>query len=355
MISKHPDWETFRDAPIKGNAFRKWLKTRFRYVDYPFVLTYRGYGNADRFTLQGHVFRGMAKHNLERKQTIWKNFIYLLKMFMVRTQAKVPVILSGEGISTQRAETDENGLYTFEVKKHELQEGWNHFQVHLDEKLAEGQESVHAGAQVLIRNEFEYGVISDIDDTLLISHVTQPLKKFYLLMTKNALSRKPVKGVVRFYRALCKGVDKKANPFFYVSSSEWNLYDFLLRFMEHNDFPKGVLQLKEIKDSWKDFLRSGYGSHDHKRIKIEGILSHFPDRKFILIGDNGQQDANIYLDIAHKYTEQIKAIYIRQATSSNTKKVDELLEQIRAHDIPFLQFQHTAEALEHAKEYGFLK
>lgn len=354
MISQHPKWKTYQEAPIKGNAFRKWLKTRFRFVDYPFVMTYRGYGNTGNFILQGHVFRGMAVHNFEKEQTIWRNFIYLIKMFLLRTQAGVEVVLRGDGVRDQVATTDENGLFTFEVKEHQLEEGWNELEVHLDEIMVEGQEPVHAKAQIMIRDEFEYGVISDIDDTLLISHITQPLKKFFLLMTKNAFSRKPVEGVVRFYQALAQREEKPINPFFYVSSSEWNLYDFLNRFMEHNDFPKGVLQLKELKDSWTDFFRSGYGSHDHKRLKIERILQHFPGREFILVGDNGQQDAQIYLDIAREYNDQVKAIYIRQATSSHTAKVDALLAEIDELDIPSLQYKYVTDAVKHAEKHEII-
>ena len=354
MISDHPQWETYKKAPIKGNAIRRWFKTRFRFVDYPFVMAYRGFGNTNTFHLQGHVFRGMAKHNFEKENTLWRNFIYMIKMFLVRTQEGVTVSLRGDGMDTVYAKTDPTGLFSFEVKDHHLEVGWNELEVVLEDEMVEGQETVIAKAEVLIRDEFEQGIISDIDDTLLISHVTQPLKKFYLLMTKSSLSRKPVQGVVRFYRALCKGIDTQLNPFFYVSSSEWNLYEFLTRFMRHYDFPKGVLQLKEIKDSWKDFLRSGYGSHDHKRIKIERILDQYPEQEFILLGDNGQQDAAIYLSIARSFQDQVKAIYIRKATSSNTQKVNQLLRQIEELDVPTLQFDHVSEAFEHARNHKFI-
>ena len=173
-------------------------------------------------------------------------------------------------------------------------------------------------------------------------------------MTKSSSSRQPVEGVVEFYGALYKSAINQLNPFFYVSSSEWNLYDFLIRFMDHKDFPKGVLQLKEIKDSWKDFLRSGYGSHDHKRIKIERILAQYPEQKFILIGDNGQQDAEIYLSVARAFKSQIKAIYIRAASSSNSLKVDQLLSEIDHLDVPTLQFKHVSEAMNHAREQKFI-
>lgn len=323
-------------------------------MDYPFVLTYRGFGDNDTFYIQGHVFRGMSMHNFEKEDTIWRNFVYMIKMFLVRTQPDVSVSLKGKGIKEQTVRTSETGLFSFKIEDHDLEEGWNELEVHLNDEIVEGQETVKAKAEVMIRNEFEYGIISDIDDTLLISHVTQPLKKFYLLMTKSSFSRKPVQGVVRFYRALCKGINPQFNPFFYVSSSEWNLYDFLIRFMDHNDFPKGVLQLKEIKDSWKDFLRSGYGSHDHKRIKIERILARYPEQKFILLGDNGQQDAEIYLSLARAFKDQVKAIYIRKATSSNTEKVNELLTEIDHLDVPTLQFEHVSEAMEHARKHQFI-
>lgn len=354
MISSPPDWKSYKEAPINGGLFKRFMKSRFRYVDYPFLLAYRGYGNKQQFFMQGHVFKGMAMVKPREKSTGWQNFVTLIKMFLIRTvpKARVSLKINGESYETR---CSEDGFFEFNISEHQLEAGWHNAEVELCEKLVEGQETVKTEADLLIQNEFEYGCISDIDDTFLVSHVTKFWRKIYLLTTKDPQTRKPFKGVVEFYKSLCQGQSRDPNPFFYVSSSEWNLYDFLIRFTEFHRLPKGVLQLKRLKDSLLDFFKSGYGSHDHKRVKIERILNTYPDQKFILLGDNGQHDALIYHSVAQNFSEQVKAIYIRAVKKSNSEKVNEVLEKIDDLSIPTLQFKNTEEAINHAREHGFIK
>jgi phosphatidate phosphatase APP1 len=94
-----------------------------------------------------------------------------------------------------------------------------------------------------------HALISDIDDTFLISHSSRLRRRLYVLFTKNARTRKPFEGVVNHYKLLaCGNVSgKNANPFFYVSSSEWNLYDFIAEFSRRNELPKGVFLLSQLK------------------------------------------------------------------------------------------------------------
>lgn len=354
MISAPPEWEDYQQAPIKGSWIKRWMKSRFRYVDYPFLLAYRGFGNSNEVILQGHVFRGMALTRPRKKHSAWKNFIGLIKMFLVRTVPEASVKLTlptGE----HYGKTNEDGFFEFRIKDHHLVNGWHEVAVQLEDELVEGQEDVKLEVEVHVMRDFEYGLISDIDDTFLVSHVTKRFRKFYLLLTKDSETRKPFKGVVDFYKSLCDGVSSTANPFFYVSSSEWNLYDFLLRFMKFHDLPKGVLQLKEIKDELLDFFRSGYGSHEHKKVKIERIMKMYPDKSFILLGDNGQHDPYIYLKIAEAFPGQVKAIYIRAVKKSHRDKVQEVLTKIDEMSIPSLQFKRSSEAVAHAREHGFIE
>lgn len=353
MISSHPEWASYKEAPIRGNWFKRWAKSRFRYVDYPFLLSYRGYGNTGSLVVQGHVFRGMAISKPRRRYTPWKNFVNLLKMFLIRTIPEARVELEIEG-QRYYQEADENGFFEFEVEEHRLRPGWHKACMRLQDELVEGQEKVEVVTDILIVEDFEFGCISDIDDTFLVSHVTKIWRKLYLLLTKNPQTRKPFKGVVNFYSALGRGVTDKRNPFFYVSSSEWNLYDFLIRFMHFHKLPKGVLQLKAIRQGASNWLKSGFGSHEHKRLKIERIFRMYPGRQFILLGDNGQHDPYIYHKLAKEYPDQVKAIYIRAIKKSHRKDVNEVLRQIREMNIPSLQFRHSQESLEHAREHGFI-
>lgn len=355
MISSPPKWTDYKEAPINGNWLKRWLKSRFRYVDYPFLLGYRGFGNSSRLIIQGHVFRGMALNKPKRYNTPWKNFVALIKMFLVRTvpDANIELKVGEESFFTK---SREDGFFEFELENHKLNAGWHKVKMTLLDELVEGQEKVHLQTEVYVEGNFEYGLISDIDDTFLVSHVTKVWRKLYVLLTKNAESRKPFKGVVSFYNDLNNGLTEAANPFFYVSSSEWNLYAFLIDFCRFHHLPKGVLQLKEIKDEWRDFFRKGsFSNHNHKQVKIERILAMYPEQKFILLGDNGQHDPYIYKAIVENYPGRIKAVYIRGVKRSNRPKVDKVMAEIEKLGVGALQFRRSKDAAEDARKRGLIK
>jgi phosphatidate phosphatase APP1 len=353
MISTHPKWESYKEAPIKGNLFKRWLKSRFHFVDYPFLLAYRGFGNEQKMLVQGHVFRGMALNRPNKKANLLSNLKALLKMFLVRTVSKATVQLRFEN-KVHEVTTHDDGFFEFEME-HELQNmGWNEVELSLKDELVEGQMPVKLVADVLLKRDFEYGIITDIDDTFLVSHATKKLKKLYTLLTKNAESRRAFVGAAQFFEKLEKGQQNSENPFFYVSSSEWNLYDFLIEFIQLNKFPKGVLQLKDIKDGFLDFFKSGLGSHLHKVHKIERILKTYPNKQFVLIGDNGQHDPLIYNEIVKKHKGRIKAVFIRGVRKNRWTKTDTTLAEIEKSGVSVCQFKISLQAEEYAKEIGLI-
>jgi phosphatidate phosphatase APP1 len=207
-------------------------------------------------------------------------------------------------------------------------------------------------SQVLIVNsEANYGVISDIDDTVLISHATQTLRKLRLILTKNAKTRLPFPGVRTFYDALAG--DRKRNPIFYVSSSEWNLYDFLVDFFDERALPKGPFLLQNFKSGLKELVTSGGGSHQHKQEKIQRLMELFPALSFVLIGDSGQRDPEIYAEAVTKYPGRVKAIYIR-AIGQKKKLDQDLVRQTHAKNVEMVLVKNTTEAYEHALSQGFI-
>lgn len=354
MISEAPQEILEGKAVVKGSWLKRFLKRRFAYVDYPFLLAYRGYGSSQGLTVQGHVFRGMALGGPTSKRKSLQNLIALIKMFLVKTvaEAEVGLIIDGE---EHRATSDEKGFFQFVIKQHKLTAGWHKLPLQLKTRLVEYQHTVQVNAEVLVAEKSDFGVISDIDDTLLVSHIAKGWKKIYLLVTRNPESRKPFAGVVDFYQKLAQGTSEAENPFFYVSSSEWNLYPFLTAFMRFHKIPKGILLLKEIKDHWLDFFRSGYGSHRHKEVKIEKILALYPDRSFILIGDNSQHDPQIYANIAEAHPGRLAAVYIRNIHRPGAAEAERIFRESALKEIPHLLFKDSTEAAEHARELGLIK
>jgi phosphatidate phosphatase APP1 len=152
----------------------------------------------------------------------------------------------------------------------------------------------------------EFGVISDIDDTTIVSKTFSPLRMLYTILCENAHCRTAVKGVPDWYNSLSAN---GKNPFFYVSSSPWNIYDILTQIFDLQHIPQGAIALRDYGiDPDKFFM----GTHaTHKSQAIDDILATYPHLNFILSGDTAQHDTEIYCAAALKHGSRIKTIYIR--------------------------------------------
>ena len=175
------------------------------------------------------------------------------------------------------------------------------------------------------------------------------------MFTKNPRSRKTFADVVKFYKllALTHTEASVPNPFFYVSSSEWNLYDDLNAFFKYNGLPKGAFLLNNIK-KWYQLLKTGKTKHEGKLNRVTRILEAFPRQRFVLLGDNSQSDPQIYATIANKYPKQIVAVYIRNISLEKEDFSSEILNSIQNKSIETFQFKHTDQAIQHAKAIGLL-
>lgn len=192
------------------------------------------------------------------------------------------------------------------------------------------------------------GIISDIDDTILISHATQIGRKFWLSVSKNAYTRRPFPGVSEFYEILTNG---GANPLFYVSSSDWSLNDLIKDFLSYRKIPLGPLLLKDLYVNLKNVWKSGGGSHVHKQEKIDFLLKLYPGMRFVLIGDSGQHDPEIYASIIKRNPERVLLVYIRQIKLNDTERKSQMIDSILPGKVPDIVFvKNTEEAISHVKQ-----
>lgn len=150
-------------------------------------------------------------------------------------------------------------------------------------------------------------VISDIDDTIKHSQVGD-----HKALLANTFLRqfKPVPGMPELYRRCAE----QGIAFHYVSGSPWQLYLPLSEFIEAERFPKGSFHLKHFRLKDRSMVGLLQSQEAHKLGAIEPILATYPHRRFILIGDSGEQDPEIYATVGHKYPDQIAAIFIRNVT-----------------------------------------
>lgn len=351
---------TFRFLKRKTRSFFKTIKITvkhwFGWLGVPDIIGYRGFGNGTQMLVKGFVTedKGLAKP--ENKNQRWQDLISMIKRYSSDEIPDARVLVDVQG-QQQTVVSNQLGLFdaTFHTAPQPMpaKTQWLAYHVHLQEQLGSNKVQQTAKSEILIPGgDAAFGVISDIDDTILVSHATQTLRKLRLMLFRNSRTRKPFPGAAAFYRALHKGAtEKQQNPFFYVSSSEWNLYDLLDDFCTFNLFPKGVFLLREMQVSIFKFWKSGGGNHDHKKQKITAVFEMYPELQFVLIGDNGQHDPEIYSEIARRFPKQIKAVYIRVVRKKNREqRLQEIAADMKKLGIDMIFARDTTEVAHHAIE-----
>lgn len=197
-----------------------------------------------------------------------------------------------------------------------------------------------------------FGVISDIDDTVLQSSITDWKMAAQLTFLHNARTRKPLAGVAALYRAL----QATHNPIFYVSSSPWNLYDLLEDFIELNGIPFGPIHLRDLGTDTGKFIKSA--GHGHKLERANHLIERFPQLRWVLLGDSGQADAELYAEAARTHGKKIAAIYIRDvdpdADSARDLGVDGYIHRIEGTGVPMLRAADSLAMAQHAASLGLL-
>ncbi|WP_419212621.1 App1 family protein [Maribacter sp. X9] len=316
---------------------------------------YRGYANDTEIVVFGHVFESWGPSNYEIDRNGFYHILALWNMFSIRPLKNVEVQFRFRDLNVISS-TNANGYFRFNLPYNfPLEPGWHSYEVIC--KLEGHRYGIIEKAE--FRKPFETGltIISDIDDTFLISHSGNIWKKLYVLLTRNVNQRKTFEEVEAHYKALENNPKNKNSPnsFFFVSSSEWNLYYFIVQFSILQKLPKSVLKLKALKTRVFDFLKTGGGNHDHKFDKIERIISFYPDSQYVLLGDDSQKDANIYERICTKFPKNIRAVYIRQVSKRPKPAILEKMKQIKEKNIETCYFTNSAEAIAHSKRIGLIK
>lgn len=335
--------------PVK--ALKVFLKQKAGWLDTPQILPYTGYGTETDVYIQGMVIENKGLSRPKDRHRFWINLLATIKRFSSDEIPGVTVQAVFNG-KIQRAETDAWGFFSFHFHVDKKQtdlasKKWHKVYLTLIDEIIENQPSVHAGGEVrIIPDHYERIIVSDIDDTVMVSHSTQTWRKLRLMLFRNALTRTPFEGVEKFYRALAWN-DQSGHeiPFFYVSSSEWNLYDLLVDFFQFNQLPKGVFMLRKLETSRLKFWKSGEGNHEHKYEKIKSLLDLYPQKSFILIGDSGQHDPEIYTRLAIEYPGRIETIIIRKIRKRTFIDKNPLeLDRLNAIHTHYYEVKNTYEA-----------
>jgi phosphatidate phosphatase APP1 len=319
--------------------------------------TYRTYGCADRAWVRGRVLRSAPVAEQTEHDSPWLNLAAMIQRFESDEVPHARVVVRFPG-GEHEVRTTEEGYFECWVEPRppfSASAIWHTLEVELLEpREGEGPHLQHA--QFLVPPpESAFGVISDLDDTVIRTDVTSTLRMMKNVFLHNARTRMPFPGVAAFYRALQKGTGSSPfNPVFYVSSSPWNLHDVLTEFLTVQKIPLGPLMLRDWGLTTEGVVPGS--NAEHKLDAIRRILGMFPALPFLLIGDSGQEDPEIYHQVVREHPDRIRAVYIRNVTPHPARldAIRALSKEMEAAGSALVLADDTLAVARHAAEKGWI-
>lgn len=236
----------------------------------------------------------------------WRAFITAPAM-----NVPVTVTLGRKRIHTR---SDRSGYIDVKLKDHGLPAGW------AEATLTSPDAATVQAAVVLVGDDQTFGLISDIDDTVISTSLPRPMIAAWNTFVKSENARHVVPGMATMYRELLARYP--GAPMVYLSTGAWNTAPTLTRFLRRHGYPPGPLLLTDWGPTNTGWFRSG---QEHKRACLHRLANEFPHIRWLLVGDDGQHDPRIYGDFARQRPDAVAAIAIRELTPS---------EQVLSHGIP---------------------
>ena len=274
----------------------------------PILLSFYGLSNGKRTAVFGKLAwsgtHDLSFSNYSRIKT-FNSVVALYRTRPVRNQAFEMTFDTG----TINGKTDLSGSFWIEDSSPEIQRGL------ISILLTPSQQNVQMTKELypnIIQTVDQKTIlISDLDDTLIDSFVSSKFRQLKTLLFTAVEKRSTVDQTLSFV----KQISGAGAATFYLSNSEQNLYPMLYRLFILHEFPAGPLLLRQYVHlrnwAWRKIARR---ENTHKRTMLEKIIELFPDRSFILLGDNTQHDLAIYLEFAKVHTQTVRCVIIRQTT-----------------------------------------
>lgn len=315
---------------------------------------YRGYGSRRQIFLIGRIFRQIGRAEAPEREDVVRHLRDIGRRVSRHAVSGVRVSAFFNGAS-QQVETDADGYFRIHLSMANPPPEDREW--HTVRLVAENAETVEGTAEVFIPPAHcRYVVISDIDDTVMYTGVANRMAMLWRLFVSGAESRTAFPGVASLYRALHDGVGgNERNPMLYVSRGPWGIYDMLETFFGLHDIPNGpILFLRE----WGIRLTSPLPRRatDHKRQLIDHMLDIYDDLPFILIGDSGQHDPEVYRRIVEDHRDRVLAVYIRNVSKDDDRiaEIDAMAKRVVEAGSSLLLTSDSAAMAEHAADHGII-
>lgn len=278
------------------------------------VVVYPGFGT-DRFVVEGRVIEARAGRPEAQDDAWFTNLRRTLRRLINDEQGKVALRVR-LGTGEWPVHSDAEGYFRVEAATPPgTTAGWQAVEV----ATASGDARAGGGV-LLVPADNRLGIITDLDDTILVSDVTDKSRLVRKTLLVNYAQRQAVAGMAEYYARLARRNPQPATaPIFYLSASPRQLHAGIQAFLDRNGFPRGVLITKKItndqtSDPVTDQVR-------YKTTRIEQLLAAFPQVRFVLVGDDGERDPEIYDDIRRRYPVRIEAVWIRKVSRDSARPV----------------------------------
>ena len=309
------------------------------------VVPYRGFGRAGELFISGRVMVEKPITRATAAESLWRNLVNSYRRFHSEEIAGARVVAKYRE-SVVETVSDEEGHFRARLQPTQLAPEllWHEVNVELpDHKHG-------AIGHVIVPSEAaEFGIISDIDDTVVQTGATSLKSMVQSVLLANAATRLPFEGIAELYQ----GLHRDRNPIFYVSSSPWNLYDLLHDFLDLNHIPHGPLMLQDWGIDEDTLITTPHDTHKLEQIRT--ILEFYPSMKFLLVGDSGQRDPEIYHQVIQSHPGRVLAAIIRDVTLDvRDQAVARIAADVKSAGVEMLYVADSAAAFEHVKRLGLI-
>jgi phosphatidate phosphatase APP1 len=298
-----------RNRPFLGarieKQFNRRIGTTMRRLGWKdAVVAYTGYGSQSRLRVLARVIvtadpavaSSSGREEVWLSRRGWRNFFTLPGV-----NRAVQVSVGGR---VTDALTDRDGYVDITVARHGLAPGWHHVGIRA------GDSEPTEAPVLIIGDDVRFGIISDIDDTIITTYLPRPMLAAYNSLVLAESARVPVTGMSAMYATILR--QHPGAPLLYLSTGSWSTQPFLERFIARHGYPAGPMLLTNWGPTNTGWFRSG---PDHKRITLAALARDFPQVRWLLVGDDGQHDPAIYAEFAIKHPPNVAGIALRELAS----------------------------------------
>ncbi len=320
------------------------------------IAVFRTLGSRGTLTVCGQVIRQAALRPSDSRlapQGASTQFIAVYRAFDVREVAGAVVSVARGSVSTTIV-TDAGGFFEAKLQAPENSQwplGWNNVSVSCNL----GGEQIMTNAEVFVPDQrAQLLLISDIDDTAMDSDTVSSPRMLRKILFRPPSERLPVPGIPELYTALHNGINGIQSPVCYISSGAWNLYDVVRDYLDTHRMPRGGMYMNDWGSRVRQFRAV---AHSHKLTRINTLMADYPELPVLLVGDDTQEDPELYMQAALENPGRIAAIWIRRVRTEfgRSRAVLKLRNSLQNSGVKCVYSANSEAFAEQARAYGWIK